>query len=240
MSPKLLSTFLTGLSCLAAHSPLAAHQPQGQLIELNSCEVYAGGCVVSSEATLNGRYRLQAWDVTAGSWQGTDLSGLQAVVLETATENLAAANARADRAVIYLPEDASAEQRRALLAWLQSSTPQLTAANIETRVAPVVFTKAADSIQVQAGRFVSFRTVPLGDCADRACGEALWYEPSTTASLFTVALNAGSQVNEPLLQLTWSEHGKRSVFVARFGADKPRRNLFVQASDWCGSGGSLF
>ena len=240
MSPKLLSSFLIGLNCLTAHSPLAAHQPQGQLIELNSCEIYAGGCVVSSEATLNGRYRVQAWDVTAGSWQGTDLSGLQAVVLETATENLAAANARADRAVIYLPEDASAEQRRALLAWLQSGTRQLSAASIETRVAPIVFTKTADSIQVQAGQFISFRTVPLGDCADRACGEALWYEPSTAASLFTVALNAGSQVNEPLLQLTWSEHGKRSVFVARFGADKPRRNLFVQASDWCGPGGSLF
>jgi hypothetical protein len=240
MSPKLLPSIFLSLSCLAAHNSLAAHQPQGQLIELNSCEVYAGGCVVSSEATLNGRYRVQAWDVTAGSWQGTDLAGLQAVVLETATENLATPMARADRAVIYLPENATAEQRTALLAWLQSSNPQWIAATIDTRVAPIQFTREADSIHVRAGGFVSFRTVPLGDCADRACGESLWYEPSTAASIFTVGLNAGSQVKEPLLQLSWSEHGKRSVFVARFGAEKPRRNLFVQASDWCGPGGTLF
>jgi hypothetical protein len=240
MSPKLLPSILLSLSCLAAHNSLAAHPPQGQLIELNSCEVYAGGCVVSSEATLNGRYRVQAWDVAAGSWEGTDLGGLQAVVLETGSENLATANAIADRVVIYLPEKAPAERRTALLAWLQSSNPQWTASTIDTRITPIRFTKGLDRIQVQAGEFISFQTVPLGDCADRACGEALWYEPSTAASIFTVALNAGSQVKEPLLQLTWSEHGKRSVFIARFGADKPRRNLFVQASDWCGPGGTLF
>ena len=72
------------------------------------------------------------------------------------------------------------------------------------------------------------------------CGEDLWYEPSTPTSLFTVALNAGSQVSEPLLQLKWSDQGQRSVFVARFGETAAEKNLFVVSSAWCGSAGKLF
>jgi hypothetical protein len=240
MSPKLIPPLLVTLSSVLVLDASTSTQPQGHLIELNSCEVFAGGCVVSSQATLDGRYRVQAWDLVAGSWQGTDLSGLQAVVLEVATRNLAAADTPADRAVIYLPQKATNAQRQALLAWLRSSNAQLATASILTRVTPITLTRAPDGIHVQAGEFVSFRTVRLDDCSLRVCGEDLWYQPTTSASLFTVAVNAGSQVREPLLQLTWSEHGKRSVFVARFGITHPTRNLFVQASDWCAPGGTLF
>jgi hypothetical protein len=240
MSAKTVVTILTGLSWLAIPDGFAGDQPRGKLIELNSCEVFAGGCMVSSEATLNGRYRVQAWDIAGGGWDGVDLSGLQVVVLEAGNANLAAARSGAERAVIYLPEQASAAQQRAVLSWLKSENGQLAEASIQTRVAPVKLRDFADGIEVEAGNFVRFRTVSIGDCAGRVCGEDLWYEPSTASSLFTVAINAASYVKEPLLKLTWSEHGKRSIFVARFGEARPTKNLFVRASDWCGPGGRLF
>src|SRR5258708_1411198 len=97
----LMKKFLfVGLTWLAAGSLGVAGLPQGNLIELHSCEVYAGGCVVSSEATQGGRYLLQVWDIGGGSWQGADLSGLRVAVFETGRENLAAEKTRADAAVI--------------------------------------------------------------------------------------------------------------------------------------------
>jgi hypothetical protein len=55
--------------------------------------------------------------------------------------------------------------------------------------------------------------------------------------VFTVARNAGSKVNEPLLSLKWSDFGRRSVFIARFGTTAKAQNLFVQSKEWCGAGG---
>ena len=55
------------LGCLSLHPVFADDQPRGSLMEVHSCELYAGGCVVSSEATLGGRYMLRAWNFTGGT-----------------------------------------------------------------------------------------------------------------------------------------------------------------------------
>src|SRR5262249_28119011 len=89
MSLKYLPPLVVSLNWFAAEGALADTQPAGKLIELHSCEVYAGGCTVSSEAPQGGRYMLQVWDLTSGSWQGVKLSGLKVAVLETSSENLA-------------------------------------------------------------------------------------------------------------------------------------------------------
>jgi hypothetical protein len=196
--------------------------------------------MVSSESTTGGRNTLQVWDLEGGSWQGINLKGLQTAVLESSPENLALPAARADQAIVYFPESATVEQRNALLAWLKSRDSQLATAKIQTRVVPMALTRSAEGIRFRAGNFASLRVTALGECPNRICGESLWYDPSTPTSLFTVALNADSRVNEPLLRLTWSDFGKRSVFVARFGASKTTKNYYVESSDWCGPTGQLF
>src|ERR1041385_5249749 len=104
---KTISLFLVGLACFLRHNLSAAAQPRGNLVELHSCELYAGGCVVSSEATLGGRYMFRAWDFTGGAFAGTDFAGLNVAVLQTSSENLAAEKTKAERNVIYLPRSAS-------------------------------------------------------------------------------------------------------------------------------------
>jgi hypothetical protein len=240
MSAKELVTLFTSLSWLAVNGATGGEEPQGRLIELHSCEVYAGACMVSSQATLGGRNTLQVWDLESGSWQGVSLKGLQMAVLESSSENLALPGARADQAVVYLPERANSEQRNALLGWLKSRDSQLATTKIQTRVLPMSLTCSPEGIGFRAGQFALLRVAALGDCQNRICGESLWYEPNTPTSLFTVALNEGSRVNEPLLKLTWSDFGKRSVFVARFGLRQMAKSHYVQSSDWCGPTGLLF
>ena len=228
-------SILLSLSWLAALNVATAGQPQGKLVELHSCEVYAGGCIYSSEGTQGGRYMLQAWDISKGSWNGVDLAGLQTVVLQTSSENLAETDSRPEHSIVYLPKSADAAHREALLGWLKSSDARLASSDIQTRIVPVSVVTSGDQATVSAGKFASFRTLALADCKCMMCGESLWYEPSTPTSQFTVAANAGSAVNEPLLKLQWTDHGKRSVFVADFGGSGNAKNLYVQSSDWCGA-----
>jgi hypothetical protein len=234
---KLMLAF-TGMVFLTFRILAGSEQPRGNVVELHSCELYAGGCVVSSEATLGGRYMFRAWEVTDGAFAGSDLAGLNVAVLQTSSENLAAAKTKADRSVIYVPESASRAQREALVAWLKAQMPELKTSKISTRIASIRIAGNGTGYSVSIGDSIAVRTAGLESCETGACGEALWYEPRSGTSRFTVALNRSSSVAEPLLKLKWNDTGKRSVFLGKFG-DTPKKE-FVTSSDWCGPAESVF
>jgi hypothetical protein len=83
------------------------------------------------------------------------------------------------------------------------------------------------------------KSAPLS-CVTGACGEALWYQPRAATTLFTVAVNGGSHVNEPLLKLNWTDSGKRSVFLGRFGQSDSTKDLYVTMNELCGPDNVLF
>jgi hypothetical protein len=238
---KLLPVVLTSLSCLLCRQTLAESQPRGSVLELHSCELYAGGCIVSSEATLGGRYMLRAWNFTDGSFRGTDLTGLNLAVLQSSSDNLAAPQAQPGSVVVYLPAKATTTQREALLGWLKSSQPDLAgSANFQSRIVPIQFVKVNAGYALTAGEFVSIKTAALESCASGACGEALWYTPRAETSVFTVMVDRSSTVDEPLLQLKWAEAGRRSIFLGKFGESTPTRNLYVSSAELCGPTAKLF
>jgi hypothetical protein len=237
---KKLTILIVGLSWLALHDGAAAISPQGRLLELHSCQVYAGGCVVSSEATLGGRYMLRVWDFTQGDYAGANFAGLQLAVLQTSPENLAERSAEPADTVVYLPESASACQRASLVAWLKANEPEIKSAELRTRLVPMHFTREGLSTAFTAGDYVSLTVAPLESCRLGGCGEKLWYNPRTLASVFTVGVNTHSQVREPWLRLKWDDGGKPTVFLARFGVPTPAQNLYVSTADFCATSGTLF
>ena len=237
---KTVAFLLTGIACFLGHDVLADGQPRGTLLELHSCELYAGGCIVSSEATLGGRYMVRAWNFSGGSFGGSDLAGLQVAVLQSASENLAADQTDPGQVVVYLPESANGEQQGALLGWLRSSQSDLKDAKLQTRTVALHFASTASGCAFSAGKFLAVKTAPLETCETGACGEALWYTPRSETSVFTVAVDRASQVTEPLLKLKWNDAGKRSVFLAKFGGDTSAKELYVSTADLCGPTGKLF
>jgi hypothetical protein len=238
---KLFASLLAGLSCCLGHQALAAPQPRGSVLELHSCELYAGGCIVSSEATLDGRYMLRAWNFSDGSFNRTTLAGLNLAVLQASGDNLASPEARAGSVIVYLPQAATAPQRQALLAWLKASQPDICASTkLQTRIVPIQFSKTDTGYELSAGDFVSVKTAPLESCRTGACGEALWYSPRAHTSVFTVAMDRASTVAEPLLQLKWNDAGRRTVFLGKFGQETPARDLFVSSAELCGPAEKLF
>ena len=215
----------------------AANPPRGAVLELHSCELYAGGCTVSSQATLDGRYMLRAWNFSDGSFQGQTFAGLSVALVQSSSENLAADGTEARDAVVYLPNDATSSQQKALVNWLKANVSDLR--SLRTRNVPLQFTKTAKGYSFAAGQFVSLSTAPLESCETGACGEALWYTPRTSTSVFTVAVNRSSHVSEPLLHLKWNDSSQRSVFVGKFGEQAPAANQFVTSADFCGPANQL-
>src|ERR1700756_4944526 len=152
MSSKSLLPLLLSVGWLGANANIDVNaaatesQPAGKLIELHSCEVYAGGCTVSSEAPQGGRYLLQVWDLASGSWQGVDLTGLKVALLEASSENLADQGARPDNTVVYFSKGSSAAQQQALLSWLKSRDGKLASSSIQTRVVPISVADSAEGV----------------------------------------------------------------------------------------------
>ena len=237
---KNFALLLLGLSLCAVGNVNASSAPRGTVFELHSCELYAGGCVVSSEEPMDGRYMFQAWNFSGGDFRGVSFAGLKLAVLQASSANLAAENTGADRAVIYITEQASAAQREALVGWVKENLPEIKKAHVETRMVPLQFEKTAVGYQFSAGKYVVVNTDSLESCDKGNCGESLWYSPRTPSTAFTVAINRSSRVEEPLLQLKWNDAGKRSIFLAKFGENGPAKNVYVTAADLCGPTGNIF
>jgi hypothetical protein len=210
---KLVST-LMALSLVAAKCVGAGETPRGTLLELHSCEVYAGGCVVSSEATTGGRYMLRAWQFSGGSFSGTELNGLCIATLQSSADNLAAPESSSGEAVVYLPTGATPSQRDALLGWLKSTQADFKPSHLETKTVALGFVKHSGGYSLHAGDGISVMTRPMETCDTGACGEALWYTPRSLTSVFAVEVTQSAQVSEPLLRLKWTDAGKRNVLAS--------------------------
>ena len=218
MSPrKLLPSLLLGLllSLPAWSASPDASAPRGRFAELHSCELFAGPCVVNSEVNQAGNYVLRVWQFDDGRLNGVPASGLAVALLEKSDENLADRGNASD-AVAYLPPGLSQAQRSALLAWAQRSTAA-TLNDAHVRIAPLKTEFADEQVRFSAGTDVAFTGEIPPPCPVGGCGEMLWYQPRSAASSFVVDQLGESRIFEPLLGLRWMDHGRRTLFVGRFG-----------------------
>ena len=209
----LLSGFLTTAAFVSANTI-----PQGNVVEVHSVEVYTGGCTASAQATSGGRSMLRVWNFESGAQDGIELSGLQVAALQVADKNLAAADTAAKSAVVYLPGSATEAQRSALLAWV-AANGDLGSGPLATKTAEIKFAQNRARISLGVGDQIALKTREIQKCDAGGCGEALWYQPRSKVSDYTVVVNESSTVREPDLALLWKDNGAKSVFVGRFGTD---------------------
>src|SRR5690349_14583926 len=130
----------------AGISVSASNTPQGDLLELHSCQLYIGGCIASSEITQEGQYLLRVWNFSGGTYDGTSLRGLQVALLEVSDQNLAVSGTRSSDAMVYLPQSASQSEAAALIGWLKTGNPQLHRAKLQVRTSPMSFSRQRDGV----------------------------------------------------------------------------------------------
>jgi hypothetical protein len=219
MSPNkilllLLASLLPGLPAWPA-LPDNTSTPRGRFAELHSCELFAGSCVVNSEVNQAGNYALRVWQFDQGSLDGVALRGLTVALLEKSDENLADKGNASD-AVAYLPPGLSPTQRSALLSWARRSTAaRLDEAHV--KIAPLRMEFVDQEVRFSAGTEMTFAGGVPEACPVGGCGEMLWYQPRVVSSSFVVDQLGQSRIVEPLLSLRWMDHGRKTLFVGRFG-----------------------
>lgn len=199
----------------------SAEQIRGDYIETRSADVYTGQCFANGEVNLVGNEAILAWHVQSGSWDGVPLDGLTvaAAVEARATLGDPYANPYPAKSVLIVDEQASQQQRTALVAFAHQMGGELLRNVEQTIPAPmelVVNHEHHGVALLRAGRFATVQTRSLNE-TDHLCGnEETFYPPLTQLAHSMAAVAVTDSYRGPGLGVDWETHGKRSAFVGTF------------------------
>ena len=204
---------LTGSVTLNSQAETAS--VRGDYVEVRTASVFAGACHYNGELTTAGRDALMAWNVKSGAWQGVDLTGVRAVAIVSAGENLAEKNT-ARQAEIIIGENASDAQSRAMLEGLKSRYSASLGTIISVRRGPLSFEQKTKAYSITADKFASINIEAMPDDLCCKMPQLVWYSPlvpleNRKVGFTTKALYAGSNVGEP-----WQRSGENSAFYGSF------------------------
>ena len=204
---------LSGTATLNSQAETAS--VRGEYVEVRTASVFAGACHYNGELTTAGRDALLAWNVKSGLWQGVDLTGVQAVAIVSAGENLADKNA-ARQAEIIIGENASEAQSRAMLEALKGKYAKSLGKIISVRRGPLSFEHNSKAYSVKADSFASINIEAMPDDLCCKMPQLVWYSPlvpleNRKVGYTTKALYEGGNVGEP-----WKRSGENSAFYGIF------------------------
>ena len=209
------------LLCASATSAGGRARVIGDYVEARTAEVFAGGCIMNSEAETAGRQAVMAWRVTSGHVNGVVLDGLIVAAALAADRNLGMREMGGEaphdiRAIVTVDERASASQRDALVQLARDLSGGLITEIVRVDVAPVRFTTTATQIELNAADVLTL-TVNKEMKHDPSCGATQWFKPFssqlTSSAMGTAEAHAFSGVG---LGSKWSAPHKRSAFWGTF------------------------
>jgi hypothetical protein len=201
----------------------SAETIQGSYLEARTCDVYTGPCFANSEFGLTGDQAVVAWRVESGSWNGVDLSGLAVVAAVKAGSTLGDefTNPYPAKCVLIVDEQATGEQKSALIGFAQEMGGRLLENVVRVESAPIeLAVKCCEEkgcAKLVAGKLVTLQTRCAGE-KDHVCGnEFVYYQPLTKIEKdFIPAVTVQHEFKGKGLGGTWSSPSKRSAFVGTF------------------------
>lgn len=191
----------------------------GEYVEARTAEVFAGGCVMNSEAETRGRQAVMAWKIDRGTYNGVALDGLTVVAAVAGDANLGmremggAAPTKIQSAVV-VDARATAAQREALVAVARTLSNGLVSNVVTVEQAPVIFMGDRDRIQVATANVAL--TVNKHLTHDPTCGAMQWFHPFATVQGAEMGVAESHAFTGPALGTKWSDPNKRSAFFATF------------------------
>jgi len=213
--------FLGAIALLAL--PVFA-QIQGDYIETRSTDVFTGQCYANGEMGLTGKEAILGWRVSKGSWNGVALDGLSiaAAVRAKATFGDPYGNPYPAKAVLLVDDQATPQQRAALVSFAQHMGGRLLDNVDRVIVAPVALEMSKTSHGVallRAGQFATIQTRAITPM-DHNCGnDATFYPPLTPTAHSMAAVALTDRYDGPGLGTSWDSHDRRSAFVGSFSVD---------------------
>jgi len=209
------------IASLASASLLAGSNGtvSGEYVEARTAEVFAGGCVMNSEAETMGRQAVMAWKVDKGSYQGVALDGLAVIAAVSGDRNLGMPEMggeapRLVQAAIVVDSRASDAQRDALVAMARDLSKDVIKDVVSVKAGEISYRDESGRIQVAAPDVQL--TVNKQLKHDPSCGAMQWFRPLTTIRQGSMGVAESHAFSGSALGTKWSDPNKRSAFFAKF------------------------
>ncbi|HEX4915845.1 MAG TPA: DUF1326 domain-containing protein [Vicinamibacterales bacterium] len=214
---------LTVAMALALSAGLAAEDKgriTGEYVEARTAEVFAGGCIMNSEAETMGRQALMAWRITSGVYDGVTLDGLTVAAAVAGDRNLGmremgGEEPTAVKAIITVDARANAAQRDALVKLVRELSKGLITHVVRVDVAPVRFATSQNYVEVSVPDTMLL-TVNKEMKHDPSCGAMQWFKPFTTLADAAMGVAEEHSFDGNGLNTKWSAPNKRSAFFGTF------------------------
>jgi len=216
-----VSVFSVAALTWAASAPVT--ELSGNYVEARTADVYTGPCFANAEVKLVGNLAVMGWRVGKGAFKGVTLDGLSVVAAVKAASTLGDVTGEPYpvKAVMFVDERASAEQREALKAFAQRMTGDLLADVVRVEPMPIEFKVEQENIHaarvtLTAGTLASIETRAIGSGDHLCSNEEVWYPPLSKTEHAMPAYTMQSGFQGEGLNVRWLSPEKRSAFVATF------------------------
>ena len=191
----------------------------GSYVEARTAEVFAGGCVMNSEAETMGRQAVLAWRVDKGAVGGVAIDGLAVVAALSGTHNLGMHEMGGEaptevKALMYVDSRASTRQRQALVSMARTAMAHLAVRVVGVQAVPIAFDRTAHAAAVTAGD--ATLQVEAHVHHDPSCGAMQWFHPLSRGADAQVGLTRTQAFTGAALGTRWSQADRKSAFVGTF------------------------
>jgi hypothetical protein len=192
----------------------------GEYVEARTAEVFAGGCIMNSEAETMGRQAVLAWRITTGAFNGVPLDGLTVIAAVAGDRNLGMREMGGEaptavKAIITVDPRATAAQRTALVAVVRELTGGLITQVVRVDTAPMRFATSANYVEVSAADTLLL-TIKKEMTHDPSCGAMQWFKPFTQMAHSSMGVAEAHSFSGAGLGTKWSAPDKRSAFWGTF------------------------
>ena len=192
---------------------------QGDYVEARTAEVFAGGCIMGSEAETAGRHAVMAWRVTGGSHEGVVLDGLSVVAAVVGDRNLGIEEIGGVpptrvKSTILVDERASFAQQEALVSLAHSLSQGLTQNILEVTAVPISFERTQDEFSVVAADAKLIVSTEM--VHDPDCGAMQWFHPLSDGTEVQVGVTKSQVYSGAALGAKWQQADKKSAFFGTF------------------------
>jgi hypothetical protein len=204
---------------LAAVPAFAGGAVVGEYVEARTAEVFAGGCIMSSQAETMGREAVLAWHVRSGEYDGEQLTGLSVVAAVAGDRNLGIREIGGEapsavRGIMFVDQNATPSQRRALVRLAQTLSRGLITDLVEVKAVPVAYDATATTIAVTAGE--AKLAVQRHHHHTAGCGAMKWFTPFSSVDGAMIGVTDANEYDGRALGIRWSDPNRKSAFSGTF------------------------
>jgi hypothetical protein len=210
---------------MLAAAPVFAGSPVvGDYVEARTAEVFAGGCIMSSQAETMGREAVLAWHVRSGEYDGEQLAGLSVVAAVAGDRNLGIREIGGEapsavRGIVFVDNKATLAQQRALVRMAQTLSRGLITDVVDVKAVPVAFNATATNIDVTAGE--ARLAVQRHHHHAPGCGAMKWFTPFSSVDGAMIGVTDANAYDGRALGIRWSDPNRKSAFSGTFTLTAP-------------------